>query len=179
MIVTLSLSLSRITSLLITVDVWLNNDKGQLRFSSIRNDMIMLCGCKRSVHLSCNKSCNIKCSLSISYKWIKFKYNSTKTNLLLIEVAIADQIELIQTSKRSLDARDYPEQAMISDIVSPQTITIHLLITHTKRSNSPFYRDMGRAFHEYILRIFRNGWMDRRDAFHAVLCLHCCVMDKT
>ena len=29
------------------------------------------------------------------------------------------------------------------------------------------YRDMGRAFHEYI---FRNGWMDCRDTFHAVLC---------
>ena len=33
------------------------------------------------------------------------------------------------------------------------------------------YRDMGHAFHECILRIFRNGWMDCRDAFHAVLCL--------
>ena len=31
----------------------------------------------------------------------------------------------------------------------------------------------------YILRIFRNGWMDCRDAFHAVLCLYFCVMDKT
>ena len=30
------------------------------------------------------------------------------------------------------------------------------------------YRDMERAFHEYILRIFCNGWMDCRDAFHAV-----------
>ena len=37
------------------------------------------------------------------------------------------------------------------------------------------YWDMGRAFHEYILRIFRNGWMDCRDAFHAVFCLYCCV----
>ena len=26
---------------------------------------------------------------------------------------------------------------------------------------------------------FRNDWMDCRDAFHAVLCLNCCVMDKT
>jgi len=26
------------------------------------------------------------------------------------------------------------------------------------------YRDMGRTFHEYILRILRNGWMDCRDA---------------
>ena len=33
------------------------------------------------------------------------------------------------------------------------------------------YRDMGCAIHEYILRIFRNGWMDCRDAFHAALCL--------
>jgi len=41
------------------------------------------------------------------------------------------------------------------------------------------YRDMGRAFHEYILCIFHNGWMDCRDAFHAVLCLYCCVTDKT
>jgi len=38
---------------------------------------------------------------------------------------------------------------------------------------------MGREFHEYILRIFRNGWMDCRDVFHAVLCLYCCVTDKT
>jgi len=41
------------------------------------------------------------------------------------------------------------------------------------------YRDMGRTFHEYILRIFRNGWMDCRDAFRAALCLYCCVTDKT
>ena len=40
-------------------------------------------------------------------------------------------------------------------------------------------RDMGRAFHEYILRILRNGWMDWWDAFHAALCLYCCVTDKT
>ena len=32
-------------------------------------------------------------------------------------------------------------------------------------------RDMGRTFHKYILRIFRNGWMDCRDTCHAVLCL--------
>ena len=41
------------------------------------------------------------------------------------------------------------------------------------------YRDMGGAFHEYLLRIFRNGWMDCRDAFHAALCLYCWVTDKT
>jgi len=41
------------------------------------------------------------------------------------------------------------------------------------------YWDMGRTFHDYILRIFRNGWMDCRDAFHAVLCLYCCITDKT
>jgi len=41
------------------------------------------------------------------------------------------------------------------------------------------YWDMGHAFHEYILCIFRNGWIDCRDAFHAVLCLYCCVTDKT
>ena len=35
------------------------------------------------------------------------------------------------------------------------------------------YQDMGHTFHEYILRIFRNGWMDCRDAsFHTTaLCL--------
>ena len=31
------------------------------------------------------------------------------------------------------------------------------------------YRDMGHTFHKYILRIFHNGWMDCRDAFHAIL----------
>ena len=41
------------------------------------------------------------------------------------------------------------------------------------------YRDMGRAFHKSILHIFRNGWMDCRHAFHAALCLYCCVTDKT
>jgi len=37
------------------------------------------------------------------------------------------------------------------------------------------YWDVGHTFHEYynILCIFRNGWMDCRDAFHAVLCLCC------
>ena len=31
-----------------------------------------------------------------------------------------------------------------------------------------------------ILRIFCNGWMDCRDAFHAVLCLYCCAtIDNT
>ena len=41
------------------------------------------------------------------------------------------------------------------------------------------YQDMGCTFHEYILRIFCNGWMDCRDAFHAILCLYCCVTDRT
>jgi len=41
------------------------------------------------------------------------------------------------------------------------------------------YRDMRYVFHEYILCIFRNGWMDCRNAFHAVVCLYCCVMDRT
>jgi len=40
------------------------------------------------------------------------------------------------------------------------------------------YRDIGRASHEYILRIFCNGWMDCRDTFHAALCLYCCITDK-
>ena len=34
------------------------------------------------------------------------------------------------------------------------------------------YRDMGHTFHEYILCIFHNGWVDCRDAVHVVLCLH-------
>jgi len=37
------------------------------------------------------------------------------------------------------------------------------------------YRDMGHVFHEYILR---NGWMDCRDTFYAVLYLYCCVTDR-
>ena len=41
------------------------------------------------------------------------------------------------------------------------------------------YRDMGRTFHEYILCIFRNDWMDCRDNFNASLCLYCCAMDRT
>ena len=41
------------------------------------------------------------------------------------------------------------------------------------------YRDLGCTFHECILHIFCNGWMDRRDAFHAILCLYCCVTDRT
>jgi len=41
------------------------------------------------------------------------------------------------------------------------------------------YQDMGHTFHEYILRIFRNGWMDCRHAFYAVLCLYCCLTDRT
>jgi len=40
------------------------------------------------------------------------------------------------------------------------------------------YRDMGHTFHERILRIFCNGWMDCRSAFNAVLCLYCCVTDR-
>jgi len=40
------------------------------------------------------------------------------------------------------------------------------------------YRDMVCAFHEYILHIFRKGWMDCRDTFYAVLCLYCCVTDR-
>jgi len=30
-----------------------------------------------------------------------------------------------------------------------------------------------------ILRTFHNGWIDCRDAFHAVLWLYCCITDKT
>jgi len=41
------------------------------------------------------------------------------------------------------------------------------------------YWDIGHAFHEHIVRIFCNGWMDCRDAFHAVLCLYYCVTDRT
>jgi len=39
--------------------------------------------------------------------------------------------------------------------------------------------DMEYAFHEYTLRIFGNAWMDCRGAFHTVLCLYCCVTDRT
>jgi len=41
------------------------------------------------------------------------------------------------------------------------------------------YRNMGRVFHKYILRIFCNGCLDCRDTFYAVLCLYCCVTDRT
>ena len=40
------------------------------------------------------------------------------------------------------------------------------------------YRGMRCTFHEYILRIFRNCWMDCKDTFHAVVCLYCCVTDR-
>jgi len=32
------------------------------------------------------------------------------------------------------------------------------------------YPDMGCTFHEYILRVFRYGWMDYRKALHGVFC---------
>jgi len=41
------------------------------------------------------------------------------------------------------------------------------------------YGDMGHTFHNYILRIFCNSWMDCRDASHAVLCFYCCITNKT
>ena len=43
------------------------------------------------------------------------------------------------------------------------------------------YRDMGCTFHEYnnYSPYFGKGWMDCRDVFHAVLCLYCCVTDRT
>ena len=34
------------------------------------------------------------------------------------------------------------------------------------------------VFHKHILRISHNGWMDYRDAFHAVLCLYSYVTDR-
>ena len=40
------------------------------------------------------------------------------------------------------------------------------------------YQDTGCAFHEYILCIFCNGWMDCRDTFYAVLSLYCCLKDR-
>jgi len=40
------------------------------------------------------------------------------------------------------------------------------------------YRDMGCAFHDHILCVFRTGWMDCVDNFHAVLCSYCCVTDR-
>ena len=39
------------------------------------------------------------------------------------------------------------------------------------------HQDMGGAFHECTLHILRNDQMNCRDAFHAVLCLYCCVTD--
>jgi len=41
------------------------------------------------------------------------------------------------------------------------------------------YRDMGRAFHEYIFCVFSVMARWIADAFHAVLCLYFCVMGKT
>jgi len=40
------------------------------------------------------------------------------------------------------------------------------------------YQDMGRLFHKWMFRLFRNGWMYSRDSFRADLCLHCCVTDR-
>ena len=40
------------------------------------------------------------------------------------------------------------------------------------------YRDIGHAFHDLILRIFCNGWIGYKDAFHAVLCLYGSVTDR-
>ena len=37
----------------------------------------------------------------------------------------------------------------------------------------------GCVFHKLILRIFCNGWVDCRDTFYVVLCLYCCVTDRT
>ena len=34
------------------------------------------------------------------------------------------------------------------------------------------YRDMRCVFHKYILRVFHNGWMDCRGAFHAIFCVY-------
>jgi len=39
--------------------------------------------------------------------------------------------------------------------------------------------DKGRTLHKWIFHIFHNGWMDCRCAFHVVLCLYCCVTDRT
>ena len=41
------------------------------------------------------------------------------------------------------------------------------------------YGSMGVRFTSIYFRIFRNGWVDCRDAFHAVVCLYCCVTDRT
>ena len=41
------------------------------------------------------------------------------------------------------------------------------------------YQDIGRTFHKCILHIsVMAGWIVR-DAFHTVLCLYCCVKDRT
>jgi len=44
----------------------------------------------------------------------------------------------------------------------------HILICE---SHNASISAISNLFYEYILRIFRSGWMDCRDAFHAVLCL--------
>ena len=75
--------------------------------------------------------------------------------------------------------------ASVRDIKISEALLIYSLLTMLW--NKPniagvmafTHQDMGHVFHEHILRIFRNGWMDCRDSFHAVLCLYCCVTDRT
>ena len=40
--------------------------------------------------------------------------------------------------------------------------------TLLKLKHYGFHVYIGHAFHKYILHIFRNGWMDCSDTFHAV-----------
>jgi len=45
------------------------------------------------------------------------------------------------------------------------------------RQYTHFYiNNWGVHFHDRAICIFRNGWIDCRDAFHVVLCLKHCVM---
>ena len=64
----------------------------------------------------------------------------------------------------------------------PYLLTSHLyavfIIHYNTRRFLSLHVSRYRA-HEFHEHIFRNGWMDCRDPFHAALCLHCCVTDKT
>ena len=71
------------------------------------------------------------------------------------------------------------EMASVRDIKIDEALLVLCLayyvmkrVRHCRNWNAMAftYRDMGHAFHEYILRIFCYSWMDCRDAFHAALC---------
>ena len=39
--------------------------------------------------------------------------------------------------------------------------------------------DTWNVYFTSVLSIFCNGWMDCRNTFHTVLCLYCCITDRT